>query len=287
MNVQDTGFCKKMEFAVGKKILDLSTPKVMGILNVTPDSFYDGGKYNNEKEIIKRLKTMVAEGVDIIDIGACSTRPEAKEVSEEEEIKRLIPAIRLTKQEFPDVIISADTFRSQVSINAVDAGADIINDISGGTMDNKMFEVIAKLNVPYILMHIKGIPETMQVNPEYINVIDDIKEYFNLKINELKIKGINKIMIDPGFGFGKNLEQNYQLLKELKEFKNLGYPLLVGVSRKSMINKILNTKPKDALNGTTVINTIALMNGANIIRTHDIKETREAIKLVEYYTKIK
>lgn len=272
----------------------MDSPAVMGILNVTPDSFFDGGKYNNEKAILLHAEKMIAEGADIIDIGACSTRPNAKEISEEEELKRLIPAIQLVRKKFADVIISADTFRSKVAEEAVNAGADMINDVGGGvgswelgenlrTPNSKprtdMFETIAKLKVPYVLMHIQGTPQTMQANPQYKDVVKEVKEYFSLKVEKLKSLKVEQIIIDVGFGFGKTLEHNYSLLKHLAEFKEFNLPILVGISRKSMINKALGTKPEEALNGTTAANTIALMNGANILRVHDVKEAKEAVKI--------
>jgi dihydropteroate synthase len=267
------------------KKLDLSTPAVMGILNVTPDSFFDGGKYMDEKSILAQTEKMLLEGADIIDIGACSTRPGSAPVSEEEEIKRLLPAIQLVKKKFPDAIISADTFRSNVAKLAVSEGADMLNDISGGTMDEKMFDTVAKLSIPYILMHIQGTPQTMQSNPQYKNVVAEVINYFIHRTNLARAKGIQQIIIDPGFGFGKTIEHNYELLKNLSSFKKLKLPILVGVSRKSMINKILGTKPEDALNGTTVIHTIALTGGANILRVHDVKEAKEVIKIFNFLNK--
>ena len=273
MKTQDTVFRKN------------SAPIVMGILNVTPDSFFDGGKYNSEKVIVNQAKQMLEEGAAIIDIGAYSTRPGATDISEAEELKRLIPAIRTIRKEFQEAIISADTFRANIAKQAVEAGADIINDISGGTLDSKMFETVAKLKVPYILTHIKGAPQTMQENPEYANVTAEVKDYFKTKISELKKLGTEQIILDPGFGFGKTTEHNYQLLKHLDEFKCFGLPLLIGASRKGMIHKVLGIKAAEALNGTTVINTLALLNGANILRVHDVKEAGEAIKLLGYYNK--
>lgn len=265
----------------------------MGILNVTPDSFFDGGKYFSlslggragEGAFLLHAEKMIVEGVDIIDIGACSTRPNANEVSEEEELKRLIPAIKLVRKKFHDVIISADTFRSNVAEEAVNAGADMINDISGGSMDEKMFEIIGKIKVPYVLMHIQGTPQTMQANPQYKNVVQEVKEYFREKIKKLKGFKAEQIILDVGFGFGKTVEHNYTLLKHLAEFKEFGFPILAGISRKSIINNVLRTTPETALNGTTAANTIALMNGANILRVHDVKEAIEAVKIFTF-TKI-
>jgi len=284
-----------MKIAFKNKELDLSTPSVMGILNVTPDSFFDGGKFTDERTLLLHAEKMIAEGADIIDIGACSTRPNANKILEEEELKRLIPAIKLVRNKFADIIISADTFRSKVAEEAVNAGADMINDVSGGgfvianreeprvlggKQSQSMFTTIAKLKVPYVLMHIQGTPQTMQKNPEYKDVVKEVKEYFTEKILQLKKLGATNIIIDVGFGFGKNLDHNYTLLKNLSEFKSFGLPILTGISRKSMINKLLGTTPETALNGTTAANTIALMNGANILRVHDVKEAKDAIKIV-------
>ncbi len=252
----------------------------MGILNITPDSFYDGGKYKTQKDILIQCEKMLSEGVAIIDIGAVSTRPGADKVSKENEITRLLPVLKIIRKYFSEAIISIDTYRSSIAEIVVDTGADIINDISGGNFDDRMFEIIAKLKVPYIMMHIKGTPQNMQQNPTYKNVVKEIKDFFFKKIEELKTIGVNKIIIDPGFGFGKTVEHSYQILNHLDTFKSLGVPVLAGLSRKSMINKVLNTKPKNALNGTTILNTIALLKGADIIRVHDVKEAVEVIKIV-------
>jgi len=284
-----------MQLRFKNKTLDLTSPAVMGILNVTPDSFFDGGKFTEEHSLLLHAEKMISEGADIIDIGACSTRPNAKEVSEEEELKRLIPAIQLVRKKFSDVIISADTFRSKVAEEAVNAGADMINDISGGgfviasgaKQSHSMFEVISKLKVPYILMHIQGTPQTMQTNPQYKDVVKEVKEYFAERVGKLESLKVGQIIIDVGFGFGKTIEHNYSLLKHLAEFKEFGLPILAGVSRKSMINKALGTKPEEALNGTTATNTIALMNGANILRVHDVKEAKEAVKIFNFAKNLK
>ncbi|MBI4946852.1 MAG: dihydropteroate synthase [Bacteroidetes bacterium] len=263
----------------------------MGILNVTPDSFYDGGKYTDEKSILLHAEKMISDGADIIDIGACSTRPNAAEVSEEEELKRLIPVIKLVRRKFADVIISADTFRSNVAEYSVHEGADMINDISGGGfvtpsgVEGAMFETIARLQVPYVLMHIQGRPQTMQRNPHYENVMKEVMSYFKERVRKLQSLNVKQVIIDPGFGFGKATEHNYTLLKHLSVFKEFGFPILAGVSRKAMVNKVLGTKPEEALNGTTVVNTIALMNGANILRVHDVKEAKEAVKIFNYTLK--
>lgn len=267
----------------------IAFPAIMGILNVTPDSFYDGGKYISKKAILRRVNQMIEEGVDIIDIGACSARPGAELISEKDELKRLIPAIEVVKKSFPEIILSADTFRSEVAEEAIKAGAEMINDISGGGFYRKsygkkqsfpeMFRTVAALNVPYVLMHIKGTPKTMQQNPEYKNIISEITKYFDERIKMLKKLGVDRIIVDPGFGFGKTVEHNYEILKNLRKFTALGFPILAGISRKSMLNKVLGTTPRTALNGTTVANTIALMNGADILRVHDVKEAREVVKI--------
>ena len=266
------------------KTISLEKPIVMGILNLTPDSFFDGGFYKDEKAFLSRVEKMLEEGAGIIDIGAVSTRPGANDVSLEDETKRLLPAIQKISKEFPKAMLSVDTYRSEVAQKAIGAGAHIINDISGGTFDPGMFGTIAQLQVPYVLMHIKGTPKNMQQNPIYSDVVEEIKSFFEQQLSKLKELSVTEnIILDPGFGFGKTLEANYTILKELSSFKELGCPLLVGVSRKSMINKVLETKPKDALNGTTVLHTLALLNGANILRAHDVKEAVEAVKLMEVY----
>jgi len=263
-----------------EKTINLDKPIIMGILNLTPDSFFDGGKYQNESRIMEHVNSMEYDGASIIDIGGCSTRPKAVKVSEEEELKRVLPVIKLIKTNFKDLVISIDTFRSNVARQCVEAGANIINDISGGDIDINMFKVAGELKVPYVLSHIKGTPQTMQNDPLYINLIEEVKNYFEKKIAQLNDLGVKNIILDPGFGFGKTLENNYQLLKRLQEFNSLGLPILAGVSRKSMINKVLDTTPEEALNGTTVLNTIALLNGAKILRVHDVKEANEVIQLV-------
>jgi dihydropteroate synthase len=264
--------------------IDLSTPAVMGILNITPDSFYDGGKYRNNETLLFQAEKMLNEGAAILDIGAVSSRPGAEEVPEDTELERLLPALENLLSAFPDAVISVDTYRSNVARIAVEAGAHIINDISGGTFDEKMFRTVADLNVPYVLMHIKGTPQNMQNNPQYVDVVQEVKYFFKKQLRKLGNTGVTEnIILDPGFGFGKTLENNYELLKDLSAFTDLGYPVLAGVSRKSMINKVLQTTPDTALNGTTVLNTIALLNGAGILRVHDVKEAVEAVRLVEFY----
>ena len=266
-------------------LIDLSTPKLMGILNITPDSFFDGGKYNNPATIVNHVEKMLNEGATFIDVGAYSSRPGAKHISEEEELERISPVIKLLMQEFPKSLISVDTFRSKIANYCINEGACIINDISAGNLDANMFSTIAKLQVPYIIMHMQGIPKNMQNKPTYNNVVKDVLYYFSKKINELQSLGVNDIIADVGFGFGKTIAQNYQLLKHLDLFKNLGVPTLTGLSRKSMLFKPLEISQNNALNATTSANTIALLNGANILRVHDVKEANEAIKIVELLNK--
>ncbi|WP_244828208.1 dihydropteroate synthase [Carboxylicivirga sediminis] len=268
------------------ELRSLDKPLAMGILNITPDSFFDGGKYQLEKEIIERCEQIINEGGDIIDIGAYSSRPGAMHVSEREEISRLTQSLSWVRKRFPDAVISVDTFRASVSRMVVnDFEVDIINDISGGMMDEKMFVEIGELGVPYILMHMQGTPQNMQMNPTYNNLIGDISLFFAKQVKQARFCGIKDIILDLGFGFGKTLEHNYELLRELKQFELFGLPMLVGVSRKSMIYKLLNILPEHALNGTTALNTVALLNGANILRVHDVKEAVECINLVRQLTK--
>lgn len=285
MDSKNTFFSKKLTIQIRGTLIDLSEPKVMGILNLTPDSFYDGGKHNSTEKILQHVGKMVSEGLDILDIGAYSTKFGAQNVSEKEELDRLIPVLKILKSEYPDLILSVDTFRSEIARIAVtDYSVDIINDISAGDMDNKMFEVIAKLNVPYIMMHMQGTPQTMQLNPEYKNVVKEVIQYLSEKVRKARLLGINDVIIDPGFGFGKTIEHNYQLLKHLHDFRIFEIPLLVGLSRKSMIYKTLNTIPYESLNGTTVLNTLALQGGATILRVHDVREAKEAITLYQKFS---
>lgn len=272
---QDNVFFQKIERIFEQK----SAPLVMGILNITSDSFYDGGKYLRPDAYLAQAEKMVKEGANILDIGAYSTRPGAAEVDEATEKERLTSAIAAIRKQFPEVLISADTFRASVAQKAIEAGANIINDISGGTMDEAMFDTIAELNVPYILMHIQGTPQTMQVDPQYKNVTQEVKNFFEERIEKLNKKGLKKIILDPGFGFGKTIEHNYQLLRELDQFQSLGLPVLVGISRKSMIYKILNIKAEESLNGTSVLNTFALQKGSKILRVHDVKEAKQVVQL--------
>ena len=263
------------------KLIDLSSPKIMGILNVTPDSFFDGGKYTSEKNIITQVEKMLLEGATFIDIGAYSSRPGAKSISEEEELNRVLPVITYLIKSFPKIIISIDTFRSNVAKQCVLNGAAIINDISAGSLDKAMFKTVAELQIPYIIMHMQGTPENMQFKPTYQNIVQELLFYFSDKIAQLRKLGVNDIITDVGFGFGKTLEHNYQLLHNLQMFQNLDIPNLAGISRKSMLYKPLLIEPQSALNATTSANTIALMNGANILRVHDVKEAMECIKIVD------
>ena len=262
------------------KLIELNSPRVMGIMNLTPDSFYDGGRLKNDKEILLHAEKLINEGATFIDIGGYSSRPNAEHISEKEELQRVIPVINMVIDRFPDSLISIDTFRSKVAKYAIQSGACMINDISAGNMDEKMFETVAELQVPYIIMHMKGTPQTMQKNPTYDNIIQEIIFYFSQKISELRSLGVNDLIIDVGFGFGKTIQQNYILLKNLSLFKSLEVPILTGVSRKSMLYKMIDATAQEALNVTTVANTIALLNGANILRVHDVKETIEAIKII-------
>ena len=259
--------------------IDFSTPIVMGILNLTTDSFYDGGRYLEEDKIIRKIIQTEKLGAKIIDLGASSSRPGSIPVSENEEIKKLLPTIELIKKHSNKLLISIDTFRSNVAKICIEKGADIINDISAGNKDKEMFNTVIELDVPYIMMHMKGNSLTMQNNPCYKNIVLEILEFFEKKIKNLEKKGFTKIIIDPGFGFGKTLEHNYEILNNLSKFKKFGYPLIIGASRKSMIYNLLNKTPQEVLNGTSIVNTISLLNGANILRVHDIEEALECIRI--------
>lgn len=261
------------------QIIDLSTPKIMGILNITPNSFYDGGKYSLENNAIAQVEKMLKEGATFIDIGAYSSKPNAEFVSEEEELNRIIPVVKAILNKFPDALLSIDTFRSTVAQECINNGAALINDITAGSLDEKMMEVIASNNVPYIMMHLRGTPQTMQDQTNYEHIINEILTYFSDKVNKARSLGINDLIIDPGFGFAKTTDQNYEILSNLELFKMLELPILAGISRKSMIYKTLDTSPEEALNGTTVLNTIAITKGATIIRVHDVKEAMECVKL--------
>jgi dihydropteroate synthase len=260
-------------------MLDLTTPKVMGILNVTPNSFYDGGKYGTETGILEQAQKMLSEGAGLIDIGAYSSKPNAEFVSEAEELARIVPAVKLVLNHFPEAIISVDTFRAKVAEACVESGAAIVNDISAGNMDGNMMATVAKLKVPYIMMHMKGTPDTMQSLAQYDNIVKEMLFYFSEKIRLARSFGINDLIIDPGFGFAKTLEHNYEVLQKLEMLQMANLPILAGVSRKSMIYKVLGISPENALNGTTALNTIALTKGAKILRVHDVKEAVECVKL--------
>jgi dihydropteroate synthase len=282
MYFKDTFFSKNRTLNCRGKLVDLSVPKVMGILNITPDSFYDGGRYDTEEKILKRIGEMVSEGADIIDIGGMSTRPGSDPVPEEEELRRIIPAISLARKNFPETLISVDTYRAKVARTvAEDYSVDIINDISGGELDNKMVQTIADLNVPYIMMHMKGTPLVMQAQTDYDDILAEITDYFSFKIEKMKSSGIMDLVIDPGFGFSKTAGQNFFLLRNLGTFRIFGLPVMVGLSRKSMIYRTLGIESGDSLNGTTVLNTVALSNGADILRVHDVKEAVQAVALME------
>ncbi len=260
-------------------LIDLNTPKVMGILNITPDSFYDGGKYASDKDILLQTEKMLSQGATFIDVGAYSSRPNAKHITVDDERKRLLPIIELLVNEFKNIYISVDTFRSKIADDSIQAGACLINDISGGEMDENMFSVIANHQVPYILMHMKGTPQTMQNEPKYQDIVEEVFYFFSKKLYELRDLKVNDVILDVGFGFGKTLEHNYELLKKLYLFKEFDLPLLIGTSRKSMLYKLLNGKPEDMLHATGITNTIGLLNGASILRVHDVKEAMEAIKI--------
>ena len=262
-------------------LIDLSSPKVMGILNLTPDSFFDGGRYKDEKSMLLHTEKMLTDGATFIDIGAYSSRPNADHVSEAEELSRLCPIVELLLKEFPEILISIDTFRSAVAQQTIDMGATMINDISAGNLDHNMMKTVANLKVPYIMMHMRGTPQTMQQQTLYTDLVKDIIFYFSERLNTAKQLGIVDTIIDPGFGFAKTLEQNFELLNKLELLKIIEKPLLVGVSRKSMIYKTLNNTAKDALNGTSILNTIALQKNASILRVHDVKEAMECVKLIK------
>lgn len=264
-------------------LIDLTSPKVMGIINMTPDSFYDGGKLQTEKEILLQAEKMLKEGATFLDIGGYSSRPGAEEVSETEELQRVIPAIASIMKHFPEAILSIDTFGSEVAKKSIEAGAAMVNDISAGNLDHTMMETVAKLQVPYIMMHLKGTPQTMAALTEYKNVTKEVLFYFSEKLAEARALGMNDMVVDPGFGFAKTRSQNFELLNHLELFKSLEVPVLVGISRKSMIYKTLNSTPEEALNGTTALHSIALLKGASILRVHDVKEAIECVTLLDNF----
>ncbi|MBO5016639.1 MAG: dihydropteroate synthase [Bacteroidaceae bacterium] len=267
---------------VNGQLMELQSPQVMGILNITPDSFYAGSRKQTEADILSRTRQILEEGASIIDIGAYSSRSNAEHISPDDEMQRLRTALHLINRDFPDAVISIDTFRADVARMCVEEyGAAIINDISAGQMDEQMFTTIAQLGVPYIIMHMQGTPQDMQTNPHYENLLKEVFFYFSEKIQRLRDLGVKDIILDPGFGFGKTLEHNYQLMNHLEEFSVFDLPLLVGISRKSMIHKLLGNTPEEALNGTSILNTIALLKGANILRVHDVKAATEAIAIVQ------
>lgn len=281
---ESTGFLINGTLNIRGRLIDLSTPRVMGILNVTPDSFYDGSRTPDEKSILEKAGAMLEAGATFIDVGGYSTRPGADDVPENEELKRVIGAIRALKGSFPEAIISIDTFRSVIARAAVSEGADMINDVSGGDMDPEMFSTVAQLGVPYILMHMRGTPATMSSLNKYENLIVDVQRELKGKLHQLTSLGVRDVIVDPGFGFAKNVSQNFELLDKLDLFRQLERPLLVGLSRKSMIWKTLKTTPEHALNGSTALHTVALMKGASVLRVHDVKEAMECITLTRELT---
>ncbi|MFI5171850.1 MAG: dihydropteroate synthase [Chitinophagales bacterium] len=276
-----TYFYPNKTLRLGDQLLDLSTPRVMGILNITPDSFFDGGKYLSVDEALTHAENMVKEGVDIIDVGGMSSRPGATITDPDQELKRVIPVLTALKKHFPNIPFSIDTVHGKVALEAIFAGAALINDISNGSIDAHIKIVAAEQKVPYILMHMQGIPSNMQENPVYENVCDDVFNFFLTNCNALISSGIHQIIIDPGFGFGKSLENNYQLAANLQIFKKIGFPVMVGISRKSIVCKLLNINPEKALNGSTALHAVLLMKGADILRVHDVKEAVETIKIIK------
>jgi dihydropteroate synthase len=282
MSPKYTFFSHKQSLNCRGRIIEFNKPLIIGILNITPDSFYPGSRLTDPEQIHKKATDMIAEGADILDVGACSTRPGAGDITVQEEMQRLGMALEVIRKAHPDVLISVDTFRSEIAAKTVkEYGIDMINDISGGDMDPDMFDIIASLKIPYVLMHMKGIPANMQKHASYSNVVKEIIYDFSGKIGKLNRLGVNDIIIDPGFGFAKTIEHNYQILRQLESFHIFNQPLMVGISRKSMIYRTLDRSPAEALNGTTVLQTIALMKGANLLRVHDVREAREAIDLVD------
>lgn len=281
-SIEDKLFPQKYTLQIKGRLVCLDKPKVMGILNVTPDSFFAGSRLEkNPEEVLSRARKMILEGADFLDLGGYSTRPGAVDISVQEEIDRIVPAVELIRREFPEILISVDTFRSRVALEAVSEGADIINDISSGNLDEEMLPLVASLGVPYIAMHMKGNPQNMQEHANYSDILTEIMHYFAEKVDLFRKLGIKDVIIDPGFGFAKTIGQNFFLLKNLKSFETLGFPLLAGISRKSLIYKTLQIEASDALNGTTALNMFALLQGANILRVHDVKEAKETIKLFE------
>ncbi|MDX2002785.1 MAG: dihydropteroate synthase [Chitinophagales bacterium] len=280
MTAKNTVFSKNTLLNCGGTIIDVARPKVMGILNATPDSFYDGGSYLTTYNALRRAEQLLKEGATFIDIGGMSTRPGAEMVSEVEELQRVLPIVEAIKRQFPEAILSIDTVRGKVAQEAVAIGVGMVNDVSAGTMDAQLWEILPRLKVPYVLMHMQGTPQTMQATPSYEIVRLEVLDFLVAKTNQLKQLGVQDIVVDPGFGFGKTVEHNFQLLNDLSDFGVIGRPVMVGLSRKSMICKVLKKDPKDALNGTTALHAIALLKGANILRVHDVNEAIEVAKLV-------
>ena len=275
-------FSRNFSLNLNGRILDLTTPRVMGIINATPDSFYQGSRLPEPVQALQKAREMIAEGADILDIGAVSTRPGAKEISEEEELNRLSPVLETIRNEIPDCIISVDTWRSGIARLVHERfGVDLINDISAGQLDPEMFSIVAQKNLSYVMMHMQGTPDTMQESTHYKNVVDDLLQFFGERVHKLRKLGVNDIVVDPGFGFGKNLDQNYTLLMELDAFQMLELPLMVGISRKSMIYKALESDPDEALNGTTAAHMAALLKGASLLRVHDVKAAVETVKIFQ------
>lgn len=278
---QNTAFSTNKTLNINGRLVDLTSPKIMGILNVTPDSFFDGGRYLEEDKILRHVEKLLNDGATFIDVGGYSSRPNAPDTSTEEELRRVLMAIRLIVKTFPEVWVSIDTFRSEVAKAALEEGSVMVNDISGGQLDPAIWDVVSVYKVPYIIMHMRGTPQTMSRMTEYQNLVKDIIDYFHRILFNLRQKGIHDVIIDPGFGFAKTIDQNFQLLGELQALTVLGHPILAGLSRKSMIWKTLNIKPEEALNGTTSLHTIALLKGASILRVHDVKEAKQVIQLYQ------
>lgn len=287
LSAKDTKIERKSTIRVGGRMIDISTPHIFGIVNLTPDSFFDGGTLHSEEDVLARVAKMIENGADGIDLGAQSTRPKAEQIGADAEWTRMKNALIRIRQEFPNTLISIDTYHSSVAEKAADCGADIINDISGGAFDSKMFETVAKLKLPYVLMHIQGNIETMQDHPQYTHVVEEIMASLAVKTRELLDLGVNDLLIDPGFGFGKTVDQNFEILRHLDYFHELGHPLFVGLSRKSMIWKTLNTSPSEALNGTTALHMVALEAGAQILRVHDVEAAAETRTLWRQLNKAK
>jgi dihydropteroate synthase len=277
--VQNTAFSTNKTLNFNGRLVNLDQPKVMGVLNITPDSFYEGSRLKDGVEILRKTEKFLSEGADFIDVGGYSSRPGADNISETEELNRTVTAVKLIVKHFPDLIISIDTYRATVARQAVEEGALMINDISGGALDPKMYETVAALNLPYVLMHMRGTPQNMAKQTHYDNLLKDLLDYFHPRIYKLRQSGVKDIIVDPGFGFAKTIAQNFEILNQLDVLKMLGVPILVGLSRKAMVWKTLEVKPEEALNGTTFLNTVALNKGADIIRVHDVKEAVEVIKL--------